>query len=176
MKGDDFSCLLSFCDGRFSGQTSLLRFCDGRFRGQTSLESACLLLGFLLTVITALIVAFGVCRMCVECCINAVGAKALTVCDVSVPSQQEDVQLKDKGSKCEGYFLLLLETACSVVARPLSAHSRWIHLNMARAALHHVNFTFSSVALRLCISQAGHASSFLCVLWRLSCFQDTDEK
>ena len=74
--------------------------------------------------ITALIVAFGVCRMCVECCINAVGAKALTVCDVSVPSQQEDVQLKDKGSKCEGYFLLLLETACSVVARPLSAHSR----------------------------------------------------
>ena len=114
--------------------------------------------------ITALIVAFGVCRMCVECCINAVGAKALTLCDVSVPSQQEDVQLKDKGSKCEGYFLLLLETVCSVVAKPLSAHSWLIHLNMVKAALHHANFAFSSIALRLCISQAGHASSFLCVL------------
>ena len=114
--------------------------------------------------ITALIVAFGVCRMCVECCINAVGAKALTLCDMSVPSQQEDVQLKDKGSKCDGYFLLLLETVCSVVAKPLSAHSWLIHLNMVKAALHHVNFAFSSIALRLCISQAGHASSFLCVL------------
>lgn len=79
---------------------------------------------------------------------------------MSVPSQQEDVQLKDK----ESYFLLLLETACSVVARPLSAQSWLIHLNMARAAVHHVNFAFSSNAMQLCISQAGHASSFLCVL------------